>query len=106
GSSAVRFAAPDFGSMARGIYTSVVWDPAASPPNNFFHPQTLFAPNGRPSIFSAVQTPSWGMVASYRPAAQAITTRLPDGTTRRFLISMPGSGLSSPQWLTGVGIPV
>jgi len=51
GSSAVRFAAPDFGSMARGIYTSVVWDPDATPPNNFFHPQTLFAPNGRPFDF-------------------------------------------------------
>ena len=48
GSSATRFAAPDFGSMADGIYTSVVWDPNAAPPNNFFHPTTLFAPNHRP----------------------------------------------------------
>ncbi len=51
GSSATRFAAPDFGSMADGIYMSVVWDPNAPPGNNFFHPQTLFAPNNRPFDF-------------------------------------------------------
>lgn len=51
GSSATRFAAPDFGSMADGIFTSVVWDPSAAPPNNFFHPVTLTAPNGRPFDF-------------------------------------------------------
>src|SRR5262249_46532707 len=38
GSSATRFASPDFGNMAKGIYTSVVWDPLAPPPNNFAHP--------------------------------------------------------------------
>jgi hypothetical protein len=51
GSSATRFAAPDFGSMADGIYTSVVWDPNARQGSNFFHPQTLFAPNKRPFDF-------------------------------------------------------
>lgn len=51
GSSATRFAAPDFGSMADGIFTSVVWDPAAAARNNFFHPTTIFAPNGRPFDF-------------------------------------------------------
>jgi hypothetical protein len=51
GSSATRFNAPDFGSMADGIFTSVVWDPSAVPPNNFFHPVTLFAPNHRPFDF-------------------------------------------------------
>jgi hypothetical protein len=51
GSSATRFNAPDFGNMADGIFTSVVWDPAAAPPNNFFHPATLFAPNHRPFDF-------------------------------------------------------
>lgn len=51
GSSSVRFAAPDFGSMADGIFTSVVWDPNAPQGNNFFHPQTLFAPNNRPFDF-------------------------------------------------------
>ena len=51
GSSATRFNAPNFGSMADGIFTSVVWDPTAAPPNNFFHPATLFAPNHRPFDF-------------------------------------------------------
>ena len=51
GSSATRFAAPDFGSMADGIFTSVLWDPNVPPGNNFFHPQTLFAPNHRPFDF-------------------------------------------------------
>ena len=51
GSSATRFAAPNFGNDAQGIFTSVVWDPAAAPPNNFFHPTTLFAPNHRPFDF-------------------------------------------------------
>ncbi len=49
GSSATRFAAANFG---RGdIFTSVVWDPTAAPPGNFFHPTTLFAPNHRPFDF-------------------------------------------------------
>lgn len=48
GSSAARFDAPAFGDIAQGVPCSVVWDPAAAPPNNFFVPNTLFAPNGRP----------------------------------------------------------
>ena len=51
GSSSTRFAAPNFGSMADGIFMSVVWDPTAPQGNNFFHPQTLFAPNKRPFDF-------------------------------------------------------
>ena len=51
GSSATRFAAPEFGNVAQGVPCSVVWDPAANPPNNFFTPKTLFAPNGRPFDF-------------------------------------------------------
>jgi Domain of unknown function (DUF1929)/FG-GAP-like repeat len=51
GSSATRFNAPEFGNMAQGIFTSVVWDPTAASPNNFFHPATLFAPNARPFDF-------------------------------------------------------
>lgn len=51
GSSAVRFNAPNFGNDAQGIFTSVVWDPVAPPPNNFTHPATLFAPNNRPFDF-------------------------------------------------------
>jgi hypothetical protein len=51
GSSAARFAAPDFGNMAKQIYTSVVWDPLAAPPNNFSHPPTLEAADHRPFDF-------------------------------------------------------
>jgi hypothetical protein len=51
GSSATRFASPDFGNMAKGVYTSVVWDPQAAAPNNFFHPDTIFAVDGRPYDF-------------------------------------------------------
>ncbi len=51
GSSATRFAAPDFGNMAKQIYTSVVWDPQATAPNNFSHPPTLEAADHRPFDF-------------------------------------------------------
>ena len=51
GSSATRFASPDFGNMAQKIFTSVVWDPEAPLPNNFFHPNTIFAADGRPFDF-------------------------------------------------------
>jgi hypothetical protein len=51
GSSANRFASPDFGNVAKGIFTSVVWDPQAQPPNNFLHPNTIFAADGRPFDF-------------------------------------------------------
>jgi Domain of unknown function (DUF1929)/Concanavalin A-like lectin/glucanases superfamily len=44
GNSIVRFSSPDFGNTAKGIGTSVVWDPTVSPPpaqdTNFFHPET------------------------------------------------------------------
>ena len=51
GSSATRFASPDFGNMAKGIFTSVVWDPQAGPPNNFSHPKTIMDAHGRPFDF-------------------------------------------------------
>lgn len=50
GSSAVRFASPDFGNEAKGIFTSVVWDPAVPPgpgAPNFSHSATLRTPNGK-----------------------------------------------------------
>src|SRR6266540_4063554 len=43
GSSALRFDSPDFGNLAKAIFMSVVWAPQAAPPNNFFHPNTIFA---------------------------------------------------------------
>jgi hypothetical protein len=51
GSSATRFASPDFGSMTKNIFTSVVWDPQHAPPNNFAHPPTIFAEDHRPFDF-------------------------------------------------------
>lgn len=51
GSSAVRFASPDFGNEAKGIFTSVVWDWEAPPGANFFHPNTIRAANGEPFDF-------------------------------------------------------
>ncbi|HEV7442066.1 MAG TPA: galactose oxidase-like domain-containing protein [Steroidobacteraceae bacterium] len=51
GSSATRFASADFGNMGKGIFTSVVWDPQAAPPNNFSHPPTIFAADHRPFDF-------------------------------------------------------
>jgi hypothetical protein len=44
GSSAVRFAAAEFGDIAAGVPVSVVWTPDG---NNFFHPDT-FKAGGRP----------------------------------------------------------
>lgn len=46
GSSAVRFASPDFGNEAKGIFTSVVWDPVPTAPT-FSHPATLRATDGK-----------------------------------------------------------
>ncbi len=51
GSSAARFASPDFANPAKKIWTSVVWDPTAASPDNFFHPRILFAANHRPFDF-------------------------------------------------------
>ena len=54
GSSATRFGSPDFGNEAKGIFTSVVWDPSVPPgPGNpnFFHPKTLRDGTGRPFDF-------------------------------------------------------
>jgi hypothetical protein len=51
GSSQNRFESPDFGNVAKQIYMGVVWDPQAQPPNNFFHPDTLIATDGRPFDF-------------------------------------------------------
>jgi hypothetical protein len=51
GSSANRFADPNFGNVQKGIYLGVVWDPQAQPPNNFFHPPTPVAEDHRPFDF-------------------------------------------------------
>ena len=51
GSSATRFGSPDFGDMAKEVFTSVVWDPQVAPPNNVSHPPTIFAADHRPFDF-------------------------------------------------------
>jgi hypothetical protein len=47
GSSQNRFDSPDFGNIAKGIFTSVVWDLQAASPGNFAHPQTIFDTHGK-----------------------------------------------------------
>jgi hypothetical protein len=48
GNNAIRFQSPDFGNVAKQIYTSVVWDPNKSvlDPNTFLHPPTLRRADG------------------------------------------------------------
>ncbi len=43
GNNAFRFNSPDFGNVAKGIFTSVVWDPASG---TFSHPATAFRTDG------------------------------------------------------------
>ena len=51
GNNTVRVADPHFGDVASGLYTSVVWNPAAAPPNNFDHPVTIHRADGKPFDF-------------------------------------------------------
>jgi len=48
GNNAFRFSSPDFGSVVKEIYTSVVWDPNKSvfDNNTFIHPPTLKRADG------------------------------------------------------------
>ena len=50
GNNQVRVASPDYGNVAKGIYTSVTWDPAAPAAGgaNFFHPDTITGPDHKP----------------------------------------------------------
>ncbi|MDT7579341.1 MAG: hypothetical protein QOK35_605 [Pseudonocardiales bacterium] len=50
GNNQVRDASHDYGDVAKGIYTSVVWDPAAPTPT-FTHPATVRGPDGKPFDF-------------------------------------------------------
>ncbi len=50
GNVKVRHDSPDFGSIDKKIYTSVVWDPTVTPTNgdeNFFHPVAIKGDNGK-----------------------------------------------------------
>ena len=53
GNNQVRVASPDYGNLAKGIYTSVTWDPAAPAAGgaNFFHPDTITGPDAKPFDF-------------------------------------------------------
>ena len=53
GNNQVRVASPDYGNVAKGIYTSVTWDPAAPAAGgaNFFHPDTITGPDHKPFDF-------------------------------------------------------
>jgi Domain of unknown function (DUF1929) len=51
GNNTVRVADRNFGSVAVGLYTSVVWDPQAPADRNFTHPPTIFRGDGRPFDF-------------------------------------------------------
>jgi hypothetical protein len=49
GNNQVRDASPDYGNIAKGIYTSVMWDPPAG--DSFTHPATVHGPDGKPFDF-------------------------------------------------------
>ncbi len=51
GNNTARVADHNFGSVAAGLYTSVVWDPQAPPGQDFIHPPTIFRGDGRPFDF-------------------------------------------------------
>jgi hypothetical protein len=62
GNNAIRFASPDFGNTTKKFWTSVVWDPAVSPPpgkdTNFFHPATMRDAKGKVlDFFCGADTP-------------------------------------------------
>jgi hypothetical protein len=51
GNNTARVADPHFGSVAAGLYTSVVWNPRAPAGQDFTHPPTIFRGDGRPFDF-------------------------------------------------------
>jgi Domain of unknown function (DUF1929) len=53
GNNQRRVASPDYGDVAKGVYTSVVWDPLAPAAGgaNFSHPDTVRGPDGTPFDF-------------------------------------------------------
>jgi hypothetical protein len=51
GNNQVRAKDPNFGDLAHGMYTSVVWNPAALPGEDFSHPATIKRADGKPFDF-------------------------------------------------------
>jgi Galactose oxidase-like, Early set domain/Concanavalin A-like lectin/glucanases superfamily len=80
GNSAVRFADPNFGNTALQFWTSVVWDPAANPPEaGFFHPDTPRDAQGTVlDLFCGGETP----LADGRVLSTGGTQRYQGGTTQ------------------------
>ena len=83
GNNQVRAASPDYGNVAKGIYTSVTWDPAAPAAGgaNFFHPDTITGPDHKPFDFFC-----------------GGDTSLPDGTllSAGGNLAYPGKGRPTP----------
>jgi hypothetical protein len=51
GNNPTRAADPSFGDVTKGMWTSVVWDPAAPADSNFFHAATIKRADGKPFDF-------------------------------------------------------
>jgi hypothetical protein len=51
GNNTARVADHNFGNVAAGLFTSVVWDPHAPDGHNFTHPPTVLRADGRPFDF-------------------------------------------------------
>jgi hypothetical protein len=51
GNNVARAAAPNFGDVAAGLFTSVVWDPSVPSPGGFSHPATIKRDDGKPFDF-------------------------------------------------------
>ena len=90
GNNQVRAASPDYGNVAKGIYTSVTWDPAAPAAGgaNFFHPDTITGPDHKPIDFFCGGDTSLpdGTLLS---AAATWPTRARAGRCRRLLPGRP-----------------
>jgi hypothetical protein len=107
GNSTVRFHNPDFGDEARKIWTSVVWDPAMTPPpgkrTNFTHPQTRRDAVGKvldffcggETVLADGQVLTTGGTGDYPDAAKGTTfagradTLLFDPATEQWTVTRP-----------------
>jgi hypothetical protein len=77
GNNTVRAGSADLGNNAKGIYTSVVWDPAknVSDAATFEHPETLFRGDHTVIDLFCCGIPFWRMAGWWQPAARCNTTR-------------------------------
>lgn len=105
GNNDKRFDDPNFGNTAMGFWTSVVWDPAVSPPpgedTNFFHPDTSRDVTGKvldffcggETVLADGQVLTTGGTANYdRPGlafAGRADTLLFDPVTEQWTVTRP-----------------